>query len=151
MDSLIQLINECLHWNVPKVRQSLIFGCMQSTRKFHMKRMQRRSYTALNLFGMTLKITHFSDKKDEGSLTRGLFKLKQSDSIQDFYRNASHSISLLTNLFHLNEGVNAVITTKKQFYPELGLKIFLSGLKEPLGPIVRAQAPKTSKEALRLS
>ena len=32
----------------------------------------------------------------------------------------------------------------------MGLKVFLGGLKEPLGPITRAQAPTTLKEALQL-
>lgn len=50
---------------------------------------------ALELYGTetnwddikTTLITHFSDKRDEISLTRDLFKLKQGDSVQDFYRD----------------------------------------------------------------
>lgn len=76
--------------------------------------------------------------------------MKQTDTVQDFYRDVSHSISLLTNLLHLNEKVSVVVLAKKQFYQELGLEVFLSGLKEPLGPIIRAKAPKSLKEVLRL-
>ncbi|XP_058840798.1 uncharacterized protein LOC131696264 [Topomyia yanbarensis] len=32
----------------------------------------------------------------------------------------------------------------------MGLKVFLGGLKDPLGPIIRAQTPTTIREALRL-
>lgn len=98
----------------------------------------------------TTLTTHFSDKRDEISLTRDLFKLTQTNCVQEFYGNVSHSVSLLVNLLNLNEPNPVVITAKKGFYQELGLKVFLSGLKEPLGPIIRAQSPRTLKEALRL-
>lgn len=94
--------------------------------------------------------THFGDKRDEISLTRDLFKLTQTNCVQEFYGNVSHAVSLLVNLLNLNEPNPVVVSAKKIFYQELGLKVFLSGLKEPLGPIIRAQSPKTLKEALRL-
>lgn len=94
--------------------------------------------------------THFSDKRDETSLTRDLFKLTQTNTVEEFYGSVSHSISLLVNLLNLNEQNNAVIMAKKTLYQELGLKVFLSGLKEPLGPIIRAQTPRNLKDALRL-
>ena len=57
---------------------------------------------------------------------------------------------LLINQLCLTEFNSNVITAKKKFYQEIGLKVFLAGLREPLGPIVRAQSPETLKEALRL-
>lgn len=93
--------------------------------------------------------THFTDQRDEVSFTRDMFKLSQTNSVEEFYGNIAHSVSLLVNQFNLNEQSDEVVTAKKPFYQVLGLKVFLSGLKEPLGPIIRAQAPKTFKEALR--
>lgn len=95
-------------------------------------------------------ITHYSDKRDEISLTRDLFKLNQNTTVEDFYSRVSHAISLLVNLLNLNEDNADVKLAKNSFYQELGLKVFLAGLKDPLGPIIRAQSPKTLKEALRL-
>lgn len=95
-------------------------------------------------------ITHYSDKRDEISLTRDLFKLSQTTTVEEFYSRVSHSISLLVNLLNLNEENPEVKTAKNSFYQELGLKVYLAGLKEPLGPIIRAQSPKSLKEALRL-
>lgn len=95
-------------------------------------------------------MTHFNDKRDEVSLTRDLFKISQTGTVEDFYGKISNSISLLVNQLCLNEKNEDVIKAKKIFYQDLGLKVFLSGLKDPLGPIIRAQAPKTLKKALNL-
>lgn len=114
--------------------------------------------SVLELYGTELRweeikatlLTHFNDKRDEVSLTRDLFKITQVGSIEDFYGNISHNVALLVNQLNLNEQNDDVVKAKKTFYQDLGLKVFLSGLKDPLGPIIRAQAPKTLKEALRL-
>lgn len=95
-------------------------------------------------------ITHYSDRRDEVSLTRDLFNNVQSGTVEDFYGKISHIVSLLVNLLNINESNAQVKTAKNMFYQQMGLKVFLSGLKEPLGPIIRAQTPNTLKEALRL-
>lgn len=95
-------------------------------------------------------ITHYSDRRDEISLTRDLFGITQIGSVEDFYSKISHIVSLLINLLNINEANPQVKTAKNLFYQQMGLKVFLSGLKDPLGPIIRAQAPSSMKEALRL-
>lgn len=95
-------------------------------------------------------ITHYSDRRDEVSLTRDLFKLYQTGTIEDYYGKISHITSLLINLLNINERNEAVKTAKNNLYQQMGLKVFLSGLRDPLGPIVRAQSPATLKDALRL-
>lgn len=114
--------------------------------------------TVLELYGTDLSwyeiktnlVTHYSDKRDEVSLTRDLFKLSQVGTVEEFYGKVSNIISLLLNQLCLNELNGAIRTSKKLFYQEIGLKVFLAGLKEPLGPIIRAQAPSSMREALRL-
>lgn len=114
--------------------------------------------TVLELYGTDLDwneikmnlITHYSDKRDEVSLTRDLFKLSQSTNPEEFYSKVSHVISLLINLLNLNEVDLAVKNAKNELYQQMGLKVFLAGLKDPLGPIIRAQTPRSLKEALRL-
>ena len=114
--------------------------------------------TVLELYGTDLSwseikqnlITHYNDKRDEVSLTRDLFKLSQSGSYETFYAEVSHIIALLVNKLNLAENNANVKMAKNRFYQEMGLKVFVAGLKEPLGPIIRAQAPETLREALRL-
>lgn len=114
--------------------------------------------TVLELYGTELSwldiktnlITHYSDKRDEISLTRDLFKLSQTGTVEEFYGKVSHIISLLLNQLCLNELNRDIRASKKSFYQEIGLKVFVAGLKEPLGPIIRAQSPKSMREALRL-
>lgn len=112
----------------------------------------------LELYGTNLSwdeiksnlITHYSDRRDEISLTRDLFGVCQTGSVEDFYGKISHIVSLLVNLLNINENNPQVKSAKNLFYQQMGLKVFLSGLKDPLGPIIRAQAPRNMKEALRL-
>ena len=114
--------------------------------------------TVLELYGTDLSwreikqnlITHYNDKRDEVSLTRDLFKLSQTGTYEAFYAEVSHIIALLLNNLNLSETNANVKTAKNKFYQEIGLKVFVAGLREPLGPIVRAQAPETLREALRL-
>lgn len=114
--------------------------------------------TILELYGTGLDwdeiksnlISHYSDKRDEISLTRDLFKLSQTGTVLNLYENVSHIISLLVNQLVINEKDANVKRAKQKFYQEMGLKVFVAGLKDPLGPIIRAQAPRTLKEALRL-
>lgn len=114
--------------------------------------------TVLELYGTELSwndiksnlVTHYNDKRDEVSLTRDLFKSSQQGTVEEFYGKISHIISLLLNQLGLSETNVDVKASKKKYYQDIGLKVFLAGLKEPLGPIIRAQTPGTLKEALRL-
>lgn len=113
--------------------------------------------TVLELYGTELNwdeiksnlITHYHDKRDEVSLTRDLFKLSQTNTVQELYESISYIISLLINQLNFNEKDSNVKTAKQKYYQEIGLKVFVAGLRPPLGPIIRAQQPSTLKEALR--
>ena len=94
-------------------------------------------------------ITHYSDKRDQGSLTRDMFLLKQTGSIEEFYGKITHTLSLLANVINLTESNPNFRKRLTEDHNDLGLRVFLAGLKEPLGPIIRAQKPQTLKEALR--
>lgn len=95
-------------------------------------------------------ITHYSDKRDEVTLTKDLFKLNQKDkSVEDFYKEIQHFLSLMINQLNLNEQNREIRNAKNQFFQEMGLKVFLAGLNEPLGPNIRAQCPSSLKDALR--
>lgn len=113
--------------------------------------------TVLELYGTELEwdeiknnlIAHYHDKRDEVSLTRDLFKLSQTGTVQELYESISYIISLLVNQLNLNENDANVKSAKQKYYQEIGLKVFVAGLRAPLGPIIRAQQPRTLKEALR--
>ena len=121
-------------------------------------KIQGEADNVLELYGTNLDwdeikgnlITHYSDRRDEVCLGRDMYKLEQTTTVEDFYGKVSHMISLLVNLINLNTSNELVKAEKIRLYQDMGLKVFLGGLKEPLGPIIRAQAPTTLKEALRL-
>ena len=94
-------------------------------------------------------ITHFGDKRDESSLTRDLFKLTQEGSVIDFYKQISHNVALIVNIINLNQDNPIARTALIEKVREHALRAFIAGLKDPLGPIIRAQRPSDLKEALR--
>ena len=114
--------------------------------------------TVLELYGTELSwreiksnlIMHYHDKRDEVSLTRDMYMIKQEGSVESFYSSILNIISLLVNKLSITETNPHVKIAKNRFYQETGLKVFLAGLKDPLGPIIRAQAPESLKEALTL-
>ena len=121
-------------------------------------KIQGEADNVLELYGTNLDwneikgnlITHYSDRRDEVCLGRDMYKLEQTTTVEDFYGKVSHIISLLVNLINLNTSNELVKAEKIRLYQDMGLKVFLGGLKDPLGPIIRAQTPTTLKEALRL-
>ena len=112
----------------------------------------------LELYGTSLSwyeiksnlTTHYSDRRDECSLLRDLFGIQQTNNVEDFYGRISHIVSSLVNLLNITEKSAQVKAAKNLLYQQMGLKVFLSKLKDPLGPIIRAQTPSTLKEALRM-
>lgn len=92
-------------------------------------------------------IAYYNDKRDAVTLTRELFTLQQTTSIEEFYGKVQHVLSLLVN--HVNieiEDVN-VRSDRVSTYTDNALQVFLAGLKEPIGGNIRARQPKTLKEA----
>lgn len=67
--------------------------------------------TVLELYGTPLDwddiktnlISHYSDKRNEVSLTRDLFQLSQTTTVVSLYESVRHIISLLVNQLNLNE------------------------------------------------
>lgn len=95
-------------------------------------------------------ITHYSDKRDEVTLTKDLFKMTQKDKpIEEFYKEIQFCLSLMVNQLNLNESNIDIRNAKNHFFQEMGLKVFLAGLNEPIGQIIRAQCPSSLKDALR--
>lgn len=80
------------------------------------------------------------------TLTRELFQLQQTNSIEEFFGRVQNLLSLLinnTNISIIDPIVRAEIDTHK----ENALQVFLAGLKEPIGGNVRARKPLTIKDA----
>lgn len=114
--------------------------------------------TVLEMYGTDIEwdeiknnlITHYSDKRDEVSLTMDLFHTKQTGSVQEFYERITHIVSLLVNQLMINESDTIIRNSKRKVYQEQGLKVFLAGLLPPaLGSNIRSQNPTSLKDALR--
>ena len=73
----------------------------------------------------TKLITHYSDWRDEASLSRDLWHLEQTASVEEFYGRISHTISLLVNLLNLTQENPAVKAAKQTYCQDIGLKVFL--------------------------
>lgn len=87
-------------------------------------------------------ISHYADKRTETSLIRDLHSLKQfGRTVEKFYSEIIEIQSSLTNNVMLHETNDSVITAKKNLFSEMCLNAFLSGLREPMGSIVRAMQP----------
>lgn len=87
-------------------------------------------------------IAHFGDQRDENGLLFDLDQLRQNNepSLQ-FYTRIMSNLSALHNYIDVHENDANIIAIKKQFYQTHALKIFLAGLKEPLGSTIRAMRP----------
>lgn len=110
----------------------------------------------LNMYGTPLDwdniklnlTTHYSDKRNETSLIKDLHGLNQgNDSVEQFYSKIIDIHSTIMNNIKLNEDSLVIIQSKKELYANMCLNCFLSGMKEPLGSIIRAMRPETLAEA----
>lgn len=110
----------------------------------------------LNMYGTELNwekirenlVLHYSDKRNETCLIQDLHSLRQnSDSVEKYYSKIIEIYSTLINHIKIHETEISAINSKKKLYDELCLNAFLSGLREPLGSIVRAMRPNNLAEA----
>ena len=92
-------------------------------------------------------ISHYSDKRNEMSLIGDLHRLKQTDTIENFYCKIIELLSNLNNQVNIHEINDAVKTSKQSLYHNLCLNIFVANIKDPIGSVVRARAPTTMKQA----
>ncbi|KAJ8983951.1 hypothetical protein NQ317_008653 [Molorchus minor] len=81
-----------------------------------------------------LLLQNFGDQRDENCLNQDLVNLRQKPNETP-------------NQFH--EKIEAEAVFKRDFFTKQALKTFLAGLREPLGPIIRAMRPTTLAQALQ--
>lgn len=88
-------------------------------------------------------IAHFGDQRDENGLLFDLTHLKQNpnEPFIRFYTRVMSNLSGLHNYIDTHETDQTAKSTKKTFYNNYALKIFLAGLNEPLGSTIRAMRP----------
>lgn len=94
-------------------------------------------------------ILNFADKRDESTLTFQLHNLVRSNlNHNDLYNKITEIISLLSNQLKLQKLEQCIVDAKIKLYLQMGLTIFMGGIKEPLGQWLRARRPETLAEAL---
>lgn len=92
-------------------------------------------------------IAYYNDKRDSVTLTRELFQLQQTNTIEQFFGCVHNLLSLLINHTNLSINDETVKQDRIDTHKENALQVFLAGLKEPIGANVRARKPATLKEA----
>lgn len=97
-------------------------------------------------------ISHYADKRDETSLIRDLHKITQGyDTIERYFSRISDILNSLNNWAKLNTLIeqhrDIIISAKRNWYHSMCLSVFLAGLSEPLGPMVRAMQPPNLQTA----
>lgn len=92
-------------------------------------------------------IPYYNDKRDYVTLTRELFQLQQTNSVEEFFGRVQNLLSLLINNTNISINDAIVRADKIDTHKENALQVFLAGLKEPIGGNVRARKPLTIKDA----
>lgn len=111
----------------------------------------------LNMFGTptdwdTIKanlITHYADKRNETTLIRDLHNLRQNSNqkLEEFYAQVIEILSALINFTKINESNASSQKSKLELFRNLAKDVFLAGLREPIGSVVRARNPDTIQNA----
>lgn len=95
-------------------------------------------------------INHYADKRDEYSLTRDLHTLHQGNlSAESFFGKVNEVLASLINNISLQDISEDVRKNKIDYYHQLALDCFLTGLNRNIGNIVRAFQPKTLSDAFK--
>lgn len=92
-------------------------------------------------------IAYYNDKRDPVTLTRELFQIHQSGTIEQFYGQVQQLLSLLINHTQISTNDENVKKDRISTHQDNALQVFLAGLKEPIGGNVRARQPKNIKQA----
>lgn len=91
-------------------------------------------------------ISLYSDKRSETCLIRDLhFITQKNDDIETYFAKISEILNSLNTWASLNTPTNLhadVITAKRSWYHSMCLAVYLAGLKEPLGSMVRSMQPE---------
>lgn len=98
-------------------------------------------------------ITHYADKRDETSLIRDLHRLYQgTDTVEKFFARIIDISNTLSNSANINTPINEnrvpLLVAKRSLYNSMCLSVFLAGLRDPMGSMIRAMRPTTLPEAL---
>ena len=110
----------------------------------------------LNTYGTSLSwaeircnlISHYSDKRSETSLIMDLHSLRQNESLETFYSQVIDILTHLTNLSSIHDkNCPEIRKAKSELYNKLCLNVFLAGLRDPIGQVVRSRNPTNIKEA----
>jgi hypothetical protein len=97
-------------------------------------------------------IRNFSDSRDETCLSFDLNNLRQNfnESPQNFYDKIRKTLNALANYLALHEINTDLRAYKMYMYNQQALKVFLAGLREPYGRLVRFKEPNTMLDAMNL-
>lgn len=91
----------------------------------------------------------YTDKRDESTLIRELHNIKQyNQTTEQFYNTILDIQSALLSNIRIRESNQTVQNSKKKLYQDMALNVFLTGLREPLGAIIRAMRPEDLCTAL---
>lgn len=99
----------------------------------------------------TALVTTYSDKRDIFTLTIELTHMKQmpNETAFDFYNRINNNLNL-QYAYIKNKVGSTAHNAMQQFSHNLGLRVLLRGLREPLGPLIRTRDPKSLGEVLSL-
>lgn len=92
-------------------------------------------------------IAYYNDKRDPVTLTRELFQIQQTNTIENFFGQVQNVLSLLINHTNISTNDGNVKQDRIQTHQENALQVFLAGLRDPIGGNARARQPKNLKQA----
>lgn len=94
-------------------------------------------------------IQNFGDQRDENCLNQDLVNLRQkpNETPFQFHEKVMHLLNAICNYIDLHSN-RAERDSKRDFFTKQALKTFLAGLRDPLGPAIRAMRPTTLAQAL---
>lgn len=95
-------------------------------------------------------LLHFGDQRDENCLNQDLVNLRQNygESPHEFYEKIITLLNTICNYIDLKCEIE-LRASKRIFFTKQALKTFLAGLRDPLGPIIRAMRPNSLSQALQ--
>lgn len=95
-------------------------------------------------------LQNFGDQRDENCLNQDLVNLRQkpNETPHQFHKRVLHLLNTICNYIDLRcaEGERH---SKRDFFTKQALKTFVAGLKEPLGPMIRAMRPTSLAQAIQ--
>lgn len=95
-------------------------------------------------------ILNFGDQRDENCLNQDLVNLRQrpGESPQKFHEKVLTLLNTICNYIDL-KCEETERKAKREFFTKQALKTFLAGLRDPLGPMIRAMRPNSLAQALQ--